>query len=101
MSADADVDVIVIGGGISGLVAAYRLILAGREVILVEPDVLGGKIRTSVFGGRPLDEGADAFLLRVPWALDLCRELQIDGELRSPAIRTAYVWAGDGAAAYA
>jgi oxygen-dependent protoporphyrinogen oxidase len=92
----ADVDVVVIGGGISGLVTAYRLHLAGRDVTLIEPDELGGKIRTSVFAGRPLDEGADAFLLRVPWALDLCRDLQIDAELRSPAVRTAYVWA-DGA----
>lgn len=92
----ADADVIVIGGGISGLVSARRLILAGRSVTLIEPEVLGGKIRTSVFAGRPLDEGADAFLVRVPWALDLCRELQIDSELTSPASRTAYLWA-DGA----
>ncbi len=92
----ADVDVVVIGGGISGLVAAHRLIVAGRDVILIEPGPLGGKIRTSMFAGRPLDEGADAFLVRVPWALELCRELQIDEELTSPATRTAYVWA-DGA----
>ena len=90
-----DVDVVVIGGGISGLVAAYRLVRAGRDVTLIEPDTLGGKIRTSLFAGRPLDEGADAFLLRVPWALDLCRDLQIDGELTTPAVRTAYVWADD------
>lgn len=95
-AADVDADAVVVGGGISGLVAAYRLVRAGREVTLVEPDALGGKIRTSVFAGRPVDEGADAFLLRVPWALDLCRELQIEAELRSPDLRTAYVWA-DGA----
>ena len=39
-----------------------------------------------------VDEGADAFLLRVPWALDLCRELGLDDELVHPAARDAYVW---------
>jgi oxygen-dependent protoporphyrinogen oxidase len=84
--------VVVVGGGITGLAAAHRLLATGREVTLVEPDTLGGKLRTSVFAGRAFDEGADAFLLRVPWALALCDELQMAGELTSPAARSAYVW---------
>ncbi|MCU1453481.1 MAG: Protoporphyrinogen oxidase [Acidimicrobiales bacterium] len=84
--------VVVAGGGITGLAAAYRLTLRGAAVTLVEPGAeLGGKLRTSVFAGRPVDEGADAFLLRVPWALQLCRDLQIDDELISPAERSAFV----------
>src|SRR4051812_20158556 len=87
--------VVVAGGGIAGLTAAYRLTLGGAEVTLVEPATeLGGKIRTSVFAGRPVDEAADAFLVRVPWALELCRDLQIDRELISPAERRAFIAVG-------
>lgn len=86
---------VVVGGGIAGLTAAYRLTLAGSHVTLVEPDRLGGKIHTSVFAGRPIDEGADAFLLRVPWALALCHDLEIDGELISPVGRAAEVFVDD------
>ncbi len=83
---------VVIGGGIAGLTAAYRLSQAGVAVTVVEPGPLGGKLQTSVFAGRPVDETADAFLLRVPWALALCHDLDIDGELVSPAARSAEVF---------
>lgn len=84
---------LVAGGGITGLSAALTLVDAGWEVTLVEAsDRLGGKLRTTPFAGRLVDEGADAFLLRVPWALDLCRRLGIEDELVHPAERSAYVW---------
>ncbi|MBI2708897.1 MAG: protoporphyrinogen oxidase [Actinobacteria bacterium] len=83
---------VVIGAGITGLVAARDLALAGRSVTVVDPEPPGGKLRTSPFAGRLVDEGADAFLLRVPWARDLCAEVGLDGELVHPAARTAYLW---------
>lgn len=86
--------VIVVGGGLSGLVAALRLSQGGVEVTLVEPDRIGGKLQTSVFAGRAVDEGADAFLLRVPWAAALAHDLELDGELISPAERSAHVFVG-------
>lgn len=82
----------VVGGGIAGLTAAFRLSQAGSEVTVVEPDRMGGKLQTSVFAGRPLDETADNFLLRVPWALALCHDLDIDGELISPLARRAEIF---------
>jgi oxygen-dependent protoporphyrinogen oxidase len=82
----------VVGGGITGLAAARTLALAGAEVTVVEPDRLGGKLQTTSFDGGLLDEAADAFLARVPEAVDLCRDLGIDGELVSPAARRAHVW---------
>lgn len=88
--------VVVVGGGIAGLTAAFRLSQAGVDVTVVEPDRLGGKLQTSLFAGRPVDETADAFLLRVPWALALCHDLELDGELISPAARSAQVFV-DGA----
>ena len=53
---------IVVGGGISGLVAAYRLQQAGVDVTLREAGArLGGKIETTPFAGLPaVDTGADA-----------------------------------------
>ena len=55
---------------------------------------LGGKILTTPFAGRLVDEGADAFLARVPAGVELCRELGIDGDLVAPATGAAYVWTG-------
>ena len=82
----------VIGGGITGLVAAREAALAGARVSLVEPGRLGGKVRSSPFDGGELDEGADAFLARVPEGIDLCRALGIEGDLVAPSARRAYVW---------
>ena len=84
--------VVIVGGGITGLTAAYRFTQAGSAVTVIEPHKLGGKVQTSVFAGRPVDESADNFLLRVPHALALCRDLDLDGELVSPAARTAEVF---------
>jgi protoporphyrinogen/coproporphyrinogen III oxidase len=85
----------VVGGGITGLAAAYELSARAPDaeiVVLEASDRVGGKLATTTFGGRAIDEGADAFLARVPWGLDLCRELGIDNELVSPAQQSAYVW---------
>lgn len=84
--------VAVVGGGITGLVAARDLARAGADVVLVEPDRLGGKLQTTPFDDGVLDEAADTFLARVPEGVDLCRELGLEGELVSPAFRRAFVW---------
>ena len=89
--------VVVVGAGITGLAAAYELLRAstevGVEVTVYEAAARpGGCIRTSRFAGVPLDEGPDAFLARVPWAVELCRELGLEGDLVSPAQREAYVY---------
>lgn len=84
--------VLVAGGGITGLAAAYDLARGGADVVLVEPGPLGGKLRTTPFDGGALDEAADAFLARVPDAVALCRELGLEADLVSPAARRAYVW---------
>ncbi|MCU1395408.1 MAG: hemY [Ilumatobacteraceae bacterium] len=88
--------VVVVGGGITGLTAAYRLTKTAPDahVVLLEAgDRLGGKIHSSPFAGiAGLDEAADAFLTRVPWAMALVKELGIDGELTSPAAASANVW---------
>jgi oxygen-dependent protoporphyrinogen oxidase len=86
------VDLAVVGGGISGLAAAWEAHRRGaRAVVLDAGQEPGGELQTSCFAGVPLDEAADAFLARVPEAVELCTELGIATELVSPATGAAYV----------
>jgi oxygen-dependent protoporphyrinogen oxidase len=67
---------LIIGGGISGLSAAYYLSKAGIHPTLIERKPrLGGVIQTSVQQGCVLEEGPDGFLGAKPWAMNLIREL--------------------------
>ena len=85
--------VAVVGAGITGLAAGYEAAKMGVEVEVYEAaERGGGRIFTSELAGQLVDEGADAFLARVPWAVDLCRELGLEGELVSPAQRAAFVY---------
>lgn len=75
----------IIGGGISGLVAAYDLQRAGWDVTLHEAsNRFGGKIWSSPVGDRMADAGPDTFLARVPDGRQLCEELGLADELTSP-----------------
>ncbi len=73
----------VVGGGISGLVAAYRLrVAAGPDatITVFDPaDRLGGVLRTERIGGQPLDVGAEAFVARRPEVPALLAELGLAG----------------------
>lgn len=95
-SSPLDRRVAVIGGGIAGLAAAHALATADRpaQVTLFEAgSELGGKIRTTPFAGHPgIDEGADAFLARVPWATSLARTVGLGDVLVSPTAGHAAVW---------
>jgi protoporphyrinogen/coproporphyrinogen III oxidase len=74
----------VVGGGISGLTAAYRLRqTAGDEVsiTLFDPsDRLGGVLRTEQVGGVAVDVGAEAFVVRRPEMPALLAELNLANE---------------------
>ncbi len=53
------IDVAIIGAGVSGLTAAWRLRAAGRRVEVFEArDRMGGRAFTSSFDGRSVDLGA-------------------------------------------
>ncbi|MHB1535740.1 MAG: protoporphyrinogen oxidase [Acidimicrobiales bacterium] len=85
--------VAVVGAGIAGLSAAWEL-RDHAEVHVFDPDPPGGKLRTSDFCGRPVDEGPDAFITRVPEALQLCAELGMADELVAPAAGRTLLWTG-------
>jgi oxygen-dependent protoporphyrinogen oxidase len=91
--------VVVVGAGITGLTAAFTLATKRPDlevVVLEASERVGGKILTTPFAGRPVDCGADAFLARVPEAIELCRELGLDTILTSPSQKSAYVWVNGG-----
>ena len=89
--------VIVVGGGIAGLSAAWQLQRDGMDVHLYErSDKVGGKVRSSDFAGRIVDEAADAFLARVPYGIELATELGLVDHMISPSARKAQVWTENG-----
>ena len=79
---------VVIGGGITGLTACYRLMQQAQagglplDVVLLEAsDRLGGVIATRHQDGLVLEEGPDCFLATKPWGVELCDELGLSAEL--------------------
>jgi protoporphyrinogen/coproporphyrinogen III oxidase len=73
---------LIIGGGISGLSAAYYLSKAGiRPTLLERKPRVGGVIQTSVQQGCVLEEGPDGFMAAKPWAMNLIRELGLADQI--------------------
>jgi len=82
MTAGATPHVVVIGGGIAGLAAAFFLKDQPVRVTLLEGSPrLGGKLSASELAGVPMDEGAEALLARRPEGTGLIAALGLGGEL--------------------
>ena len=77
----------IIGGGISGLAAAFALEKSPRdgtplEYALYESSPrLGGVLVTEHVDDCLVEAGPDSFLTEKPWATDLCRELGLEDQL--------------------
>ncbi|MGW4285209.1 FAD-dependent oxidoreductase, partial [Nocardia sp. NPDC004750] len=86
----------VVGGGISGLVAAYRLRMSlgpdADVLVLDRAERVGGILYTGELGGEPLDLGAEAFVGRRPEVPALLRELGLESQLVTPAGLRPLVW---------
>lgn len=100
------VRVVIIGGGITGLSAAFYLERAARAAgqvlhcIVVERDTrLGGKILTDTIeqdGHFIVEGGPDSFVSQKPWAIELARDLGLSDQLHGthPAKQATYVLSG-------
>jgi oxygen-dependent protoporphyrinogen oxidase len=85
-------DFTIVGGGIAGLVMAYRLAGAGRSVTLLEAtDRLGGTVASHRVGGIDLDAGAESFARRGGTVAALAAELGLGGDVVAPATSGAWL----------
>jgi oxygen-dependent protoporphyrinogen oxidase len=77
----------IIGGGISGLAAAFALEKYRRSGVALNYGLfeasprLGGVLRTEHVDGCLVEAGPDSFLTEKPWASDLCREVGLGDQL--------------------
>jgi oxygen-dependent protoporphyrinogen oxidase len=95
------VNLVVVGGGVTGLAAAHRAVELARErgidvnVRIVEARArLGGTIATERADGFLVEAGPDSFLSEKPWALALCRRLGVEARLvrTDDRFRRVFVW---------
>ncbi len=92
--------IVIIGGGVAGLAAAYRLVEAietgGAPVELCVYEArerVGGSVVTQRKDDFLIEGGPDSFITQKPWALQLCRRLGIEDQLiqTNPDYRRTYV----------
>lgn len=84
--------VVIIGGGITGLSAAFALQLKARihnrplHIVLIEAaEHLGGKIQTDYTNGYVIEKGPDSIFTPKPWAVDLAKQLHMEDRIVSVA----------------
>ena len=88
---------LVVGGGLSGLVAAHeaRALVPDAEILLVEASGRpGGKLETVDFPSGPMELGAEAFIRRRPEAAELVAELGLESRLHHPSDRGSAILSG-------
>ena len=90
--------VAIVGGGISGLAAAFVLRNATvdgapvRVTVLEGAPRLGGKLSASEVAGVSMDEGAEALLARRPEGIDLITAMGRGGELVPAGTTSSAIW---------
>src|SRR5947207_1317829 len=76
------VDVVIVGGGIAGLSAAYELSRTAASFVVLEAAPRpGGVILSEQIDGFVVDGGPDALLVQKPAGIKLCEELGLGPQL--------------------
>ena len=85
--------VVIVGGGISGLAAAFFLRdEAVRVTVLEGSPRLGGKLSVSEIGGIAVDEGAEALLVTRPEGIALIAEAGLSDQRTLPGPTSSAIW---------
>ena len=80
----------MIGGGITGLAAANRVLEVDPTIkltLLEASGRLGGVLETVQHDGFMVEQSADGFITNVPWATDLCRRVGLADQLQPTSDR--------------
>src|SRR3984957_13903645 len=89
--------VVIAGGGLSGLTAAFYLKRAGIPFRLFEPQPrLGGVMLTEQIDGFTVEAGPDSWLTSKPWAVELLRDAGLDDDVIGckEENRKTWIWRG-------
>jgi oxygen-dependent protoporphyrinogen oxidase len=85
--------VVVVGGGIAGLAAAFFLRDAPVRVTVLEGSPwLGGKLAVSEVAGVAVDAGAEALLTRRPEGTGLIGDVGLGDQLVTPGTTSSAIW---------
>ncbi|WP_460837453.1 protoporphyrinogen oxidase [Nocardioides marmoraquaticus] len=94
--ATAGPHVVVVGAGVAGLAAAWRLRHDGpadvRVTVLESSSRVGGSLRVAEVGGVGVDVGAEAMLQRRPEGVALAHEVGLADDVVNPATTAANLW---------
>jgi oxygen-dependent protoporphyrinogen oxidase len=94
---NTDARVVVVGGGIAGLTAAYRLQQAGCRVLVLErngPEQVGGRMNTTVRDGFAIDNGATLLLSSYHQMLKLIADLGLTDRVVPAGDTFGILWDG-------
>jgi protoporphyrinogen/coproporphyrinogen III oxidase len=85
--------VVIVGGGIAGLAAAFFLRDEPVRVTVLEGSLrLGGKLSVSEVAGVAVDEGAEALLVTRPEGTGLIAEVGLAGDRVEPGTTSSAIW---------
>ncbi|WP_248172755.1 MULTISPECIES: FAD-dependent oxidoreductase [unclassified Microbacterium] len=85
-------DVVIVGGGVAALTAAWELARAGRDVVVLEAgEATGGMLRRGTVAGTELDLGAESFATRTTGVVDLVADARLAVQFVEPRAGGAHV----------
>ncbi|SEM76695.1 FAD-binding protein [Cryobacterium sp. TMT1-3] len=86
------IDVLVIGGGVAGMVAARECAQVGLSVTILEAtDAVGGPVAGHVLDGLSLDSGAESFAVRGGTVAAFIEDLGLSGQVVAPNVAGAWL----------